>query len=50
MFTIRFITEKYTLDKIVVEQAGEDINQVRPIMLGGMRKLKGLEEGLSNLG
>ena len=43
---IHFISqEKYTLDKIVVEQAGEDINQVRPIILEGMRKLKGLEEG-----
>lgn len=43
---IHFITqEKYTLDKLVVEQAGEDINQVRPIILEGIRKLKGLEEG-----
>lgn len=43
---IHFITqEKYKLDKEVVEMAGEDINQIRPIVLEGMRKLRGTEEG-----
>jgi hypothetical protein len=43
---IHFITQsKYKLDKEVVQMAGEDINQIRPIILEGMRKLKGTEEG-----
>ncbi len=43
---IHFITqEKYTLDKTVVELVGEKTNQVRPIILEGMRKLAGLEDG-----
>lgn len=43
---VHFISqEKYTLDKTVVELSGEDINQIRPIVLEGIRKLKGMEEG-----
>ena len=37
--------EKYKVDKEVILMAGEDPNQIRPIILEGMRKLKGLEEG-----
>ena len=43
---IHFITQEgYKLDKEVVEMAGEDISQVRPMVLEGMRKLRGTEEG-----
>ena len=43
---IHFISQDgYRLDKEVVEMAGEDISQIRPMVLEGMRKLRGLEEG-----
>tara|TARA_B100000131_G_scaffold318022_1_gene361122 strand:+ start:2454 stop:3350 length:897 start_codon:yes stop_codon:yes gene_type:complete len=36
---------KYKLTATVVEEAGEEIQQIRPIVLEGLRKVKGIEEG-----
>jgi len=35
----------YKLDPLVVSEAGEDMNQIRPIVLEGLRRIKGVDEG-----